>query len=594
MKLSDYIAKKVAELGIKQIFMITGGGAMHLNQSLGNHNSLDVMFNHHEQASAMAAESYARLTGKPALVNVTTGPGGTNTITGIHGAWTDSIPMLVISGQVKTTTIASINSPNLRQLGDQEVDICSLVKPITKYSQLITEPESIRFHLEKAFYLATSGRPGPVWLDIPIDIQSTQIDEENLVGFEPDATVQGNDVLEMQAMKVIEALSTAKKPVALLGSGVRLSGSYEITRQLIDTWKIPVTTAWNAHDLIETEHTYFVGKPGTVGDRSGNFAIQNADLVIVFGCRLNIRQVSYNWENFAKNAQLVVIDIDIEELNKPTLKIDIPICADLKHFAPILLSKSRLEGYGHDTWLTWCKDKQHRFPVVLDSYKNTKELNPYYFIEQLFEALPEDEVVVAANGSACVIGFQAAKIKSSTRFWTNSGSASMGYDLPAAIGACLGNRKQSVTCLAGDGSIMMNLQELETISGNNLPIKIFIINNSGYSSIYQTHNNFFNGCEVGASPRSGVSLPNFEKLSAGFGIDYCQISKPHELPLLLESVLKHNGPIICEVIVDVEQSFSPKLASKQLSDGTMVSPELDDMAPFLDKTEIVKMKQDLI
>ncbi|MFC0118870.1 thiamine pyrophosphate-binding protein [Pseudoalteromonas xiamenensis] len=585
MKLSDYVAKKVVELGIQQVFMITGGGAMHLNQSFGRRAELNVFFNHHEQASTIAAEAYARLTGNPALVNVTTGPGGTNTITGIHGAWTDSIPMVVISGQVKTATIASLNHPELRQLGDQEIDICSVVRTITKYAVLITDPNSIRYHIEKAFFLATTGRPGPVWLDIPIDVQSCEVDEANLVGF---SSVESADptLSSLQCSQIISALADAKRPLVLLGTGVRTSKQANNVKDLVELWNIPVVTAWNAHDLIRSNHPLFVGKPGTVGDRSGNFAVQNADLVIVLGCRLNIRQISYNWQSFAKKAKLLMVDIDEQELCKPTLNVKIPICADLSVLVPELLKfQFNLNNLSSD-WLGWCKENQSRFPVVLESYKATVEVNPYYFIERLFTALDHNQVVVAANGSACVIGFQAAEIKDGTRFWTNSGSASMGYDLPAAIGACLGNDKSRTICLAGDGSIMMNLQELETIRGNNLPIKVFIINNNGYSSIYQTHNNFFNGHEVGASPKSGVSLPNFEALSTGFGIKYLKIQFTSELDSVIDRTLNSEGPVICEVMVDCKQGFAPKLASKQLEDGTMMSPELDDMAPFLDREEL--------
>lgn len=587
LKLSDYVAQKVVELGINQVFMITGGGAMHLNQSLGLHPDLSVMFNHHEQASAMAAEAYARLTTKPALVNITTGPGGTNTITGVHGAWTDSIPMLVISGQVKTSTIAQLNQPALRQLGDQEIGIVEVVSSITKYSVLIDDPNSIRYHLEKAFYLATKGRPGPVWIDIPIDIQSAMIDVTSLQGFElpSESIAEKYEQLDANYQVLKKALDTHSRPVILMGTGVRVSNMATDVITLIEQLQIPVVTAWNAHDLIATDHPLFVGKPGTVGDRAGNFAVQNADLVVVIGCRLNIRQVSYNWQSFANKAHILMIDIDAEELDKPTLKVDYKVHADLAEFIPYLIDKP-LKALEDSKWLQWCIERKKRYPVVQSSYRKSAQVNPYHFMEVLFESLNESQVVVAGNGSACVIGFQAAKIKVKTRFWTNSGSAAMGYDLPAAIGACLGAEGESVICLAGDGSIMMNLQELETIRGNNLPIKIFIINNGGYSSIYQTHNNFFNGNEVGASPRSGVTLPDFKKLSEGFQIAYFKIEKTESIKSDLASVLTHSGPLVCEVFVDQGQGFAPKLSSKQLEDGSIVSPNLEDMAPFLSEIEL--------
>jgi acetolactate synthase-1/2/3 large subunit len=586
IKLSDYVAKKLYELGIRQVFMITGGGAMHLNQSLGSHDDLHVMFNHHEQASVIAAEAYARACGQPALVNVTTGPGGTNTITGIHGAWTDSIPLIVISGQVKTSTIASLQQPKLRQLGDQEVDICQIVSSITKYSVLITEPNTIRYHIEKAFYLATTGRPGPVWIDIPIDIQAKLINEDLLEGFEHASNTE--DVIENDEFsdQIICEVKRSSRPVILLGTGVRISGMSDAIQTLIEKWKIPVVTGWNAHDIIPSDNPYFVGKPGTVGDRAGNFAVQNADLVLVLGCRLNIRQISYNWENFAKKAKVIMVDIDEQELEKPTLSIYKKIHADLKLLIPVLLKKEFPSAESHNRWLNWCKERQYKYPVVLENYKNSTAINPYYFIDQLFKLLPDDQTIVAANGSACVIGFQAATIKKSTRFWTNSGSASMGYDLPAAIGASLANEGKSVVCLAGDGSIMMNIQELATISGYKLPIKIFILNNQGYSSIYQTHRNFFNGREIGASDKSGVFLPNFERIAYGFDFHYFKLMSTQELENNIQNIIAHEGPYICEVILDDSQFFAPKLSSKVLEDKTIISPSLEDMFPFLTEAEL--------
>lgn len=588
IKLSDYVAQKVVELGISQVFMITGGGAMHLNQSLGRHRDLNVMFNHHEQASTIAAEGYARLVGKPALVNVTTGPGGTNTITGVHGAWTDSIPILVISGQVKTTTIAELNQPELRQLGDQEVGIVDIVSSITKYAVLVNDPYSIRYHLEKAFYLATSRRPGPVWVDIPIDIQSTVIDTLLLQGFTAPSITSGKRLADLEAhSQVIKtALESHSRPVVLLGTGVRVSNMAKNALALVEQLNLPVVTGWNAHDLIPTEHPLFVGKPGTVGDRAGNFAVQNADLLIVMGCRLNIRQISYNWQSFANKARVLMIDVDEQELAKPTLSIDYKLTADLAELIPFLIERPIKLKNKTNEWLKWCIARKLEYPVVQQEYRTSEQLNPYYFMEVLFNTLDESQVVVAGNGSACVIGFQVAKIKSATRLWTNSGSAAMGYDIPAAIGACLGAEGKSVICLAGDGSIMMNLQELETIRGNNLPIKIFIINNGGYSSIYQTHKNFFDGHEVGASTKSGLTLPDFEKLSAGFQIPYFKLAHTEAIQSHVAEVISQSGPLICEVFVDHDQGFAPKLASKQLADGTIVSPSLEDMAPFLSEQEL--------
>ncbi len=575
IKLSDYVAQKVFECGVRHVFMITGGGAMHLNQSLGNHPGLKCVFNHHEQASAMGAESYYRINNRIAVVNVTSGPGGTNAITGVYGAWTDSIGMLIISGQVKReTTVRSTGLP-LRQYGDQELDIEQLVRPITKYCAMVTEPDSIRYHLEKAFFVARSGRPGPCWIDIPLDIQSTLIETDELAEFKPSKVdmpwIRTN--LESTSEMIMEKIATAKRPVIFAGGGIRLSGQHDSFVHLADRLGIPVVTGWNAHDALPSGHPTYVGRPGTLGDRSGNFAVQNSDLLLVLGSRLNIRQVSYNWQSFARAAYKIWVDIDPIEMQKPSVRADMPVHANLADLLPILADKAVIPTRGdHAEWLAWCKERQRRYPVVLPEYQNNAKVNPYCFMEALFQKLNPGQVIVTANGSACVISFQVAELKPGQRLWTNSGCASMGYDLPAAIGASTALDGQSVVCLAGDGSIMMNLQELQTIASNAFPIKIFILNNSGYVSIFQTHRNFFDGVEVGAGPRSGVTLPNFEKLSDAFGLPYWRCSHHREMSQVITACLAHEGPLICEVMLDENQPFAPKLASKQLPDGTIISP----------------------
>jgi acetolactate synthase-1/2/3 large subunit len=590
MKLSDYVANKVVELGVQHVFMVTGGGAMHLNHSLGKHSSLECIFNHHEQACSMAAEAYCRLSNRIPLVNVTTGPGGTNAITGVYGAWTDSIAMVVISGQVKyETTVRSTGLP-LRQYGDQEIDILELVKPITKYAEMVTDPRSIRFHLEKAFYLARIGRPGPVWLDIPLDIQGAEIDESTLIGFHSNEDFQ-NEKVNTDLSKVLplifERLLSAKRPVVFAGGGVRISGQHAEFLQLVQLLGIPVVTGWNAHDVITNDHECFVGRPGTVGDRAGNFAVQNADLLFILGSRLNIRQVSYNWKSFARYAYKVWVDVDELELKKPTVKADLPVVATLQKFIPAFLEHQYPgPSAAHKSWLKWCKERQTKYPVVLSEYWVNEKVNPYCFMDMLFKWLPENQVVVTANGSACVTSFQVANIKKGQRLWTNSGCASMGYELPSAIGACKANNNEPTVCLAGDGSIMMNLQELQTIVTNRLPIKIFLLNNAGYVSIFQTQRNFFKGDEVGAGPNSGVGFPNFERLSYGFGIPYIKCEKHAEMADCIERTLNEEGPVFCEIIIDEMVPFSPKLASKQMPDGKITSPPLEDLAPFLSKEEL--------
>lgn len=590
MKLSDYVANKVAELGVKHVFMVTGGGAMHLNHSLGTHKDLECIFNHHEQACAIGAEAYYRVNNQLALVNVTSGPGGTNAITGVYGAFVDSIGMVVISGQVKyETTVRSTGLP-LRQYGDQELDIEELVRPVTKYCAMVTDPQSIRYHLEKAFYLAKSGRPGPCWLDIPLNVQGAKIDPDRLSGFDPAEIEEPwkKTNLNKVAKEILEKIHAAKRPVIFVGSGVRLSGEHQAFLTLVDKLEIPVVTAWNAHDVIWNDHPNYVGRPGTVGDRAGNFVAQNADLLLVLGSRLNIRQISYNWQSFAREAYKIWVDIDELELKKPSVQPDMPVHADLKSFLPVLAQadyKGSTEA--HNEWMAWSLERKKRFPIVLPEYWDNERVNPYCFMHKLFEQLPVNQKVITGNGSACVVSFQSADIKPGQRLWTNSGCATMGYDLPGAIGVNKATGGEMVVCLAGDGSIMMNLQELQTIVGSKLPIKIFLLNNSGYVSIFQTHRNFFGGVEVGGGPKSGVSFPSFEKISKAFDIPY-QAARTHgELEVAINQTLSVSGPALCEIFLDENVVFAPKLGAKQHPDGRITSPPLEDLSPFLTR-EILK------
>lgn len=584
MKLSDYVANKVAELGVKHVFMVTGGGAMHLNHSLGTHKDLECIFNHHEQACAIAAEGYYRLTNKLPLVNVTSGPGGTNAITGVYGAYVDSLGMIVISGQVKwETTVRSTGLP-LRQYGDQELDIEPLVRPITKYAAMVTDPQMIRYHLEKAFYLAQSGRPGPCWLDIPLNVQGAQIDPETLIGFDPSEIQEPwlKTNLEPVAIEVLKKIRAAKRPVVYTGAGIRISGEHEKFLQLVEKLGIPVVSGWNAHDVIWNNHPNYAGRPGIMGDRAGNFVAQNADLLLVLGSRLSIRQVSYNWGSFAREAYKIWVEIDENELKKPTVTPDMPIHANLKDFIPVL-AEQPYEGptEAHKDWMAWSKERVKRFPTVLPEYWKSEKVNPYCLIKSLFDELKEDQIVVTGNGSACVVTFQTAELKKGQRLYHNSGCATMGYDLPASIGAYKASGGKEIVCITGDGSLMMNLQELETIAGWNMPIKIFLINNSGYVSIFQTHRNFFGGVEVGGGPTSGVSFPDFKKIVEAFGIKFRRCENTNELKAAISDTLKESGPAFCEIMVDGDQAFQPKLGAKQLADGRIVSPPLEDLSPFL-------------
>ncbi len=587
VKLSDWIAATLARRGIRDVFMLTGGGAMHLNHSLGTHPALKTTFTHHEQALAMAAEAYYRLTNRLAVVNVTSGPGGTNAITGVYGAWVDSIGMVVISGQVKTETTVRHTGLPLRQFGDQELDIEELVRPITKYAAMVTDPRTIRYHLEKALYLASNGRPGPVWLDIPLDVQAAKIDPDDLLpGFDPaelDEPWRHTDC-NMVAGDILARIARAERPVVFAGGGVRLSGAHAQFLALIDKLGVPVVTGWNAHDALWNDHPLYCGRPGTVGDRGGNMVTQSADLLLILGSRLNIRQVSYNWTSFAREAFKIWVDIDPLELRKPTVTPDWPVVADLKDLIPALLAQPYPgSSAAHREWLDWSRERNRRFPAVLPEYRDHGPLiHPYAAMDALFDALDEDDIVVTGNGSACVVSFQAARLQRGQRLWTNSGCATMGYDLPAAIGAHVASEGQRrIVAIAGDGSIMMNLQEMQTIAGYGMLIKVFLINNSGYVSIFQTHRNFFNGVEVGGGPKSNVTFPAFSGIAAAFGFAYRRAGSHADLPGAIAETLAHDGPVLCELMVDEHVAFAPKLGAKQHPDGRITSPALEDLSPFL-------------
>jgi acetolactate synthase-1/2/3 large subunit len=589
IKLSDYVMQSLANWGVRHIFMVTGGGAMHLNDSIGKEQRIQYICNHHEQASAMAAESYARITGFPGVVSVTTGPGSINALNGVFGAWTDSIPMLVVSGQVKRETcMATSGTRDLRQLGDQEVDIIRMVKGITKYAVLIDDPNSIRYHLERAWHLAKSGRPGPCWLDIPVDVQSAQIDEASLKGYDPgeDPPAWSEDEARKQCREVLERTRRAKRPVILAGTGVRLANALPEFHRTIQALQIPVTTAWT-HDLIASDHALFCGRPGTIGDRAGNFSVQNADLVLVLGSRLNVRQVSYNWGSFAPRAFKIQVDVDEAELQKPLVRPDLGVHADLKFFLTELAAACADSGYRpqHQEWLGWCRERVARYPVVQERQRrSTAPLNPYYFMEQLSAMLADDDVVICGDATACIVSFQTMKIRDGQRLISNSGSASMGYDLPAAVGAAVARNGARVMCMAGDGSLQLNIQELQTLKHHQLPIKLFVLNNGGYLSIRTTQSNFF-GRQVGSGPSSGVSFPDFVKVGCAYGIPSVRIDRIADMSKV-QAALEQLGPALIEVMLDPAQEFEPRTKSKQLPDGKIVTPPLEDMYPFLDPEEL--------
>ena len=545
IKVSDYVSQFLVDNGITHAFTVTGGGAMHLNDSLGHQKGLTCVYNHHEQACAIAAESYARIHNKIAALCVTTGPGGTNAMTGVVGGYLDSIPMLVISGQVRYDTTARSTGLNIRAMGDQEFDITKSAAAMTKYAQMVTDPKQIRYCMEKALYIATTGRPGPCWIDIPVNFQGFYVDTDELEGFDPaeyEAQLAPH-VTDEQVDAIIDKIKNAKRPVLYAGNGIRISGGYESFKKVVELLNIPVATGWDSIDEIYDEHPLYVGRGGIMGDRAGNFAVQNSDLVFAIGNRLSIRQVGYNWKTWAREAYVIMNDVCEDEMKKPTLHVDMPVWADAKE----LLEKmaARLEKTGEkvftgNDWIERCQQWKKNYPVVLPKhYEDKNHANVYAFIKELSSRLSEGQVTVVGNGSACVVGSHAYVIKKDQRFIINSAIASMGYDLPAAIGAAVAEHGdkalygrsltddsvKDIILVTGDGSIQMNIQELQTVIHHKMPIKIFLINNQGYHSIRQTQTNLFNKNFVGIGPQSGdLSFPDMSKLAPAVFLCNCCLS----------------------------------------------------------------------
>ncbi|MDD2773560.1 MAG: thiamine pyrophosphate-binding protein [Elusimicrobiales bacterium] len=587
MKVSDFVAKRLAEHGVRTVFMITGGGAMHLNISIGREKKLRCVYNHHEQAGAMAAESYARLTGRLPAVCVTSGPGGINALNGVLGAWLDSIPMLVVSGQVRYENTVRATGLPLRQFGDQEFDIVRTVPAMTKYAVMVTKPEDIGYHLDRAIYLALHGRPGPAWIDVPLDVQGARIDEKKLRRYDPreDKSQFVPAVKPAKIRAVLQKLKASKRPVILAGTGIRIAGAQKDFLGLIERLGVPVLTAWNAHDLVPTAHSLCMGRPATIGDRAGNFILQNADLILAIGCRMNLRQIGYSWDTFARAAYKIIVDVDPVELQKPSIKPDLPVTADAGDFVRALRSAAKSPLPADKNWLDYCLCLKRAYPAVKPEYwKKPKPVNPYCFMQALSDRLKKNDIVVCGNGTACVAAFQAVAVKPGMRMYANSGCASMGYDLPAAIGAAVAAGKP-VVCLAGDGSIQMNLQELQTILHNRLPVKIFWLNNSGYHSIRQTQRAFFGRADVGCDARSGVSFPDARKIARAYGIPFACCAAHAGLGAAIDAALSAKGPFLCEIVLDPEQGFEPRSASRALPDGRIVSPPFEDMYPFLPRGE---------
>lgn len=593
MRIAEQIAQWLAEHGVEQAFSVTGGGAMFLNQAIGGHAAIRCSFMHHEQACAMAAEGYARIAGKPALVMLTTGPGAINAMNGVYGAYTDSIPMIVVSGQVKRETCRDFRDLEaLRQLGDQEGPTIAMAQHICKYSRLIREPADLEWALPEAYRQAVSGRPGPVWLDIPLDIQSATEALTIPAPFAAPAPAEPAEVVKLAgaAAAVLARLRQARRPLILGGTGVRLSGAVAALLAWAERSGIPLATAWT-HDLIASDHPLFAGRPGTIGTRAGNFCLQNADFVLVLGSRLNIRQTSYNWDSFADGAFVAQVDIDPLELRKPMVKPDLAIEADVGQFLAALASQqdsATLPSFS--AWAGWCQAIGQTYRVR-DEHRHHegRRLNPYLVVERIFAQARPDDIFVCGNASACILPFQIGALQAGQRLFSNSGSASMGYDLPAAIGAASADRARRVICFAGDGSLQMNIQELQSLKTLGLNVIVIVLNNEGYLSIRQTHENFF-GRVIGANPASGVEFPPFEAVARAYGVAAATIEAAGQLATL-DALLAQDGPLLIDIQVDPQQEFTPRIKSRVDENGKFLTPALDDMFPFLDPQIVQQVRQ---
>ena len=597
IRVVDYIVSYLYKIHTEHVFMLTGGGAMYLNDAVAAHKKIKPICHHHEQACVMAAESYSRITGNLGTAIISSGPAGTNAVTGVLGAWQDSTPCLIISGQVKKEqTIFNSKIAGLRQMGTQEANIIPIIQSITKFSAVINEPKLIRYYLEKATYIAKEGRPGPVWLDIPHDVQAALIDTKNLTGFNPSEL--GNNKVkptDEEIDTVIKLLKSSKKPVIIAGNGIRLSGAIDEFLQLINKIKIPVVTTFMGIDVLSDNHPFYIGTGGTKGQRTANIAIQNADLVISIGSRLSITFIGHTFKQFAYQAKKIVIDIDRTEHQKKTIKIDLLIIADAKQFIKKMILKTENKKFNFKkSWVQKCKELKHNYPVCLSEYaKLTKKMNMYYVVNQISEALKKNDIIVSDAGSAFYVVSQTFKIKQGQRLILPGGTATMGFNLPASIGASVGSSNSRIICITGDGSLQMNIHELATIAYHHLPIKIFVLNNEGYLSIRNTQNNFFNGRYIGESTKTGVSFPHLDKIAKSYDIKFFRANNNEELAKIIPLVLNYKGPVICETMCLEKQAIIPTVSSKQQPNGTIVSVPIDDMYPFLPKEEMENIKSNL-
>jgi acetolactate synthase-1/2/3 large subunit len=591
VKLSDWLFQSIAGLGVRHVFMLTGGGAMHLNDSLGQCREIEYVCTSHEQAAAMAAESYAKVTGGIGVCLVTAGPGGTNAITGVAGAWLDSTPMLILSGQAKRADLKG--SSGVRQMGVQEVDIVSMVSPITKYAVTVMEPSEIRYHFEKAVHLARTGRPGPVWLDLPLDVQGAAIDERSLRPFDPgEIAIPGlasKDQIAGAVRRTIELLNGSERPVVFIGNGVRLGGARAEMRALIERLGVPVLTTWPAHDMVPDDHPLMVGRPGPLAPRGANFTLQNSDWLLSLGARLDLVVTGYAPQNFARAAKKIMVDVDAAELRKMKGTIDVPVCADVKDFiAEMTRQLASVRPRDRSSWDTRWREWQTKYPVVLPEYRDLPDgVSTYVLGEAISEAsAPDDVIVSGSSGAGIEIFCLAAKLKEGQRLFLTTALGAMGNGLPGLVGACLANDRRRTLCVDGDGGLQLNIQELETARRLELPIKLFVMNNDGYASIRTSQSRYF-GRLAGADATSGVTLPPLRGVVEAFGLPYARIETDRGLAERVRALIDAPGPVVVEVLMPREEPRAPSLSSMRKPDGSMVSKPLEDLWPFLPREEFL-------
>ncbi len=585
LRVTDYILAAVARLGVKHVFLVPGGGAMHLNDALARSSDLEFVANHHEQASSIAAEAYARINETLGVAMVTTGPGGTNAVTGVAGAWIESVPMMVVSGQVKRADL--MKDSGVRQKGPQEVDIVSIVKPITKYAVTVLEPKTIRYHVEKAIHLATTGRRGPVWLDVPLDVQASVVDIDELEGYAPELVSTSSD-LKAKVSAVIELINKAQRPLIVAGHGVRLSGAARQFRQLYEELNIPVATTWNALDLISSDHTLSIGRPGTVAQRPPNFAVQNSDLLICIGARLDNVVTAFNPAKFGREAKKVIVDVDLHELEKFDMPIELAICADAREFIEAMLERrSEFVQVDRQSWHERLALWKRRYPVGEGvPIPTSGAISHYDLVRVLSKHLPEDSLIVTgSSGLAIEIFYSGFQNKPGQRVFLTSGLGAMGYGLPAIIGAGMAYGKEFFG-IESDGSFQFNIQELMTIRALNLPVRMIILNNQGYASIRNTQRNYFEGRYIGTGSESNLLLPDIAEIARVVGIPAISIADASTLDEQIAYTIQQKGPFLCDVKLVKDEALWPKCSAIPQPDGSMLSMPLEDLSPLLSRDEL--------